>query len=638
MEAHRHGSGLQNNPARDQNVNYGRDQNIEVVNIGGDLVKNVDMTVSKRHERLWDVVGGVGASHNAEQQSERGECLEGTRVVVLRNIHEWRTAKKKSLPLCWLCGTAGAGKTAIALTVAKACEEEGLVASFFFFRSDPKRNNPSALMPAIAHGLVTNVPSAKTLINRRISDDPRILEASLEEQFRELVLKPSLEGRWWKRRLTKVAPGLKGPDLVIIDGLDECGNEQTQRRILAIILSSYHQSPRCPLRFLITSRPEAWIQEAFNARDLSCVTNRVVLDESFMPNEDIERYYLHEFQVIRADPKYSRVQFPTPWPSPEDLACLVQKASSQFVYAATTVRSIKSSHPIAQLRQILDYTPGNGVSESSSFNSTLDELYHMILFLILDYKRLLSILAAILILPPHATPSPDFIELLLVLPPGEVDLTLRSMHSVLEIRDGDTPIRIYHTSFTDFLSDPLRAKQFYIDCATHRDALAQPWLQVLTRLIQETPDFILDADPFDLAPDFQRLLKAWAQFCCADNQPTIEVIKEREDFLQSFLSFFPDQQKLLTILASIILLPAESEQSYILHVLGPGPSVSSMMKSLEASHLARWHDSRLELEPFFHDLLCNSSQQYYIDLPKYQDPLARQWIQALVPKNLPVSR
>ncbi|KAJ8075906.1 hypothetical protein PM082_021538 [Marasmius tenuissimus] len=638
MQNRNHGSGLQNNyNAKNQNINHGRDQIGEVINVGRDFVRSFNVTVSNPHRSLWDAVGGIGASHTAEQQFERGNCLEGTRVVVLGNIHEWRTAKKKSLPICWLCGTAGVGKTAIAMSIAKAYEKEGLVASFFFFRSDPKRNNPSALVPTIAHGLVVNMPFAGTQINQRISDDPKILEATLEDQFRELVLKPSLEGRWWKRPLAKVVPRLKDPDLVIIDGLDECGDEKTQQRILAIILSSYRQSPRSPLQFLICSRPEAWIQEAFNARDLSCITERVVLDDSFMPDKDIERYYLHEFQAICTDPKYSCVQFPTPWPSKEDLVGLVQKASGQFAYAATAVRSIKSSHPITQLHRILDYTPGDGLSGSSYFNSTLDELYHMTLSLSTSpRKRLLSIVAAILILPPYAPPSPNFIEMLHELPPGEVDLTLRSMHSVLAIRDGDTPIGVYHTSFTDFLYDPLRSKQFYIDQTAWHGIFARPWMQLLTRQYQGSLNIVPDTNSFNLAPNFQRLLKVWVHFCLADNQPPAAVMEERSDFLQSFLSTFPEQQNLIVILATIILLPTESGQSEILHALGLDPSTSLMVKSLRACQLATLHKRGIMLRPFFVDFLSNPLQHYYIDRQKYRDYLARLWIQALV-LNQPAS-
>ncbi|KAF9261339.1 hypothetical protein L218DRAFT_842724, partial [Marasmius fiardii PR-910] len=66
---------------------------------------------------LWDAIAGVGASHNSGLQFDRGRCLPGTREEVRRVIHEWR--KSDSPPVCWLSGSAGVGKSAIALSVAK---------------------------------------------------------------------------------------------------------------------------------------------------------------------------------------------------------------------------------------------------------------------------------------------------------------------------------------------------------------------------------------------------------------------------------------------------------------------------------------------------------------------------------------
>ncbi|KAK1234062.1 hypothetical protein PQX77_002741, partial [Marasmius sp. AFHP31] len=188
--------GTQNNyNATDQNINYGRDQAVggNVVNIGRDFVKQFTTTVSNPYKSLWDALAGIGASHNAEQQFSRGDCLEGTREEALRIIREWMAAKGHHFPICWLSGAAGVGKSAIAMTVAKACEEEDLVTSFFFFRSDPKRNNPGALILSIAHGLVSTVSFMKRPIQQKISKDPKILEAKLEDQFRELILKPTLK-------------------------------------------------------------------------------------------------------------------------------------------------------------------------------------------------------------------------------------------------------------------------------------------------------------------------------------------------------------------------------------------------------------------------------------------------------------
>ncbi|KAK1226015.1 hypothetical protein PQX77_011014 [Marasmius sp. AFHP31] len=559
------------------------------------------------HKTLWDSVAGVGATHTAEQQYERGECLEGTREEVLRIILEWIALKNLSLPICWLSGPAGVGKSAIAMTVAKSCEGQGLTASFFFFRSDPKRNNPSALILTVAHGLVVNMQFTKNLINQRISNDPSILEAKLEDQFRELVLKPSLRGRWWRRALAKISPGFKDPDLVIIDGLDEC---------------------------------EAWIREAFKARDLSRITEPVVLDDKFMPDKDIKRYYLHAFQLVRTDPKYARVQFPDPWPSPEDLERLVEKSSGQFVYAATTARFINLAYPITQLRIVLDYTPENSSSEASF--STIDGLYHVILSLTpSNHVQLFSILASILILPPHLTPSPEIIELLLGLAAGEVDLALRFMHSVLNIGAGNEAITAYHTSFTDFLCDPSRSGQFHVDRAHFHDVLACQWLRTLVHQVKVNPNLVLEPNLTRRTSNVFHLLETWDSFCFTDKQPTEELLIEGDNLLWSILSTFPEREELFTILASIVMLPIhalDSSQSQAIRdlILGSGTRLirSRVMESLEACQLIR-SAPQLELAPFFIRFLSDPLQEYHVDLQRYRDPLARRWVQTLVSINQP---
>ncbi|KAK1221424.1 hypothetical protein PQX77_015762 [Marasmius sp. AFHP31] len=624
------GSGYQhnNNAQGTQNIHYG-DQ-------GVNFVKHFNTTMPNPHKTLWDAVFGIGASHTAEQQFERGQCLEGTREEVLRVILEWIASKKRSLPICWLSGTAGVGKSAIAMTVAKYCEGKELVASFFFFRSDPKRNNPSALMVTISHGLVVNMPiGARTHINQRISDDPTILEARMEDQFRELVLKPSLRRIWWRRVLARLSSGFKNPDLIIIDGLDECGDEPTQQRILSTILSSYQYSPRSPLRFLICSRPEAWIQEAFKTEDLNQITERVVLDDTFMPDNDIERYYLHEFRLICVDPKHARVQFPTPWPSVDNLKRLVHKSSGQFVYAVTAVRFIKLAHPITHLGIILDYTPENSSSRSSF--SKLDGLYHTILSLSRDHEQLLSVLAAVLILPAHAPPSPDFIELLFGLPAGEVDISLRPLHSVLNIRGGDEAITVYHTSFIDFLYDSSRSRELHIDPAAYHHTLALQWFKVVTHILETTPKIVLNPDAAGLTPTIRQLLGGWVSFFFADKQSTVDL---RVELLRRIFSLFPERQSLLAALAAVVLCPPNAPNLKQLlalneHILrSERVHVFSVMKLLETCRLVG-SSNKIELEPFFLAFLCDPSSEYHIDLPKQHHIHARRWIQALVPSNQP---
>ncbi|KAK1224219.1 hypothetical protein PQX77_012876 [Marasmius sp. AFHP31] len=468
------------------NLNYGRDQNVHTGtgdlhvnnnNVGRDLVQNFTTMAFSPYEALRRTVAAAGASHTSEQQYTRGSCLKGTREAALRDIHTWRTSDDPSLPICWLLGKAGVGKSAIAMTIAKACEEDGLVASFFFYRSDPKRDNPSALIPTIALGLMTKFPSLRTFIDKRIRQDSMILEANLEDQFRELVFKPSL--RMERSGLEKGKLVQKVPNLVIIDGLDECGDEDTQLRILSVIASSYRQFPSAwsPLKFLVCSRPEAWIREAFDEVDLSQVTKRIALTHTYQTDRDIERYFEHEFEIIRTSPKYSQHRFPSPWPSQRDLQRLVHKSSSQFVYAVTAVKIVKTpySNPLDQLRAVLEYIPGNP-SSTSPFPE-LDRLYYYILSINPNREKLLLVLAAVFIIGEDGS-SPEFIEFLLELASGDVCMTLRAMHSVLDIHEDR--ITVSHTSLRDYLFDHTRSGIFFIDREAQTDHLVWRGLQALS--------------------------------------------------------------------------------------------------------------------------------------------------------------
>ncbi|KAG7085439.1 hypothetical protein E1B28_003000 [Marasmius oreades] len=56
---------------------------------------------------LWEVIADVGASHDSEQQVDRGRCLPGTRKAVLELIRQWRVSGCRGMPVFWLSGAAG---------------------------------------------------------------------------------------------------------------------------------------------------------------------------------------------------------------------------------------------------------------------------------------------------------------------------------------------------------------------------------------------------------------------------------------------------------------------------------------------------------------------------------------------------
>ena len=127
--------------------------------------------------------------------------------------------------MMWLYGAAGAGKTAIAGTTAEKFYDDGtLLASFFFSRADPTRNHAGLLVATIAYQVAVKIPTAKDVIVATIEDDPLIFSKSLEVQFAQLIFEPL------QSSFLSVPPNLRPTCLIILDGLDECGDPEEDRK------------------------------------------------------------------------------------------------------------------------------------------------------------------------------------------------------------------------------------------------------------------------------------------------------------------------------------------------------------------------------------------------------------------------
>ena len=147
------------------------------------------------------------------------------------------------MKLLWLHGPAGAGKSAIAQTMAEACAERGQLAASFFSRSSPDRNTRKHLFPTINFQILLSSPHKRQKFQELLWDDPGIAYRAsgpidlLVSLFRD---QPGT--------LPDVPETIPSPFLVIIDGLDECQGNNGQ----SVILSHIHDlvdKYRLPLRF-----------------------------------------------------------------------------------------------------------------------------------------------------------------------------------------------------------------------------------------------------------------------------------------------------------------------------------------------------------------------------------------------------
>ncbi|KAJ7290499.1 hypothetical protein C8J57DRAFT_1275992 [Mycena rebaudengoi] len=361
------------------------------LNVGGNI-NHVHRSAEGGIHILHHAVA-LQAMHDSADNLPQPRCHPETREEMLEKLWKWSTKSEWSdrrsepqivqgLPVLWLHGPAGAGKSALMRTLAERLEQAGrLGGSFFFKRGHATRGNAEMLFATLAYQLALNMTHLKTPISKIVEDSPYLVAKSLNIQLQKLVVEPC-----------RYLDSSQVPT-IIIDGLDECGNAHVQENVLRAIGSAIREhSP--PVRFLIASRPEPHIWEMFQG-------------SNFRPTERLEH-----------------------------------------------------------LRQ---YSP------SGSPFGALDQLYMQILSTAPDRSRLLQILRAMAFFRFRITPSG--IEELLELNPGDVQLTLRSLHSVLVIpkpkADTWRDIRVHHASFEDFLNDPQRAGEFYVGGLQHRVDLSR---------------------------------------------------------------------------------------------------------------------------------------------------------------------
>jgi hypothetical protein len=391
-------------------------------------------------------------------------------VAVLTKIMKWiKWEGDLEAFIMWVYGPAGAGKSAIAQTIAEMCEEEMLLlASFFFSRNDPSRNTVKPLIATIAYQIILNFPDVRDSILEAITRDPLIFSKALAVQFKFLIvapLRPLVDAGFFRERTSR--------RLVIIDGLDECSDPKVQQNIVEVLANSQREH-QLPLIFLFGSRPEQHLSLVFSTRVLPDMTTRIALDESYLPDEDIRLFLTDKFQEIKSAHRLS-AYIPPEWPLPDVLDQLVRKSSGQFIYASTVIHYTSSIRhkPTDRLDIILGIRP----PQRDLPFAELDALYSHILTGVEEIEPVLEILSLLLLGGPYSWRLP-MIENFLSLQTGDIELYLGDLSSLMSIGP-DQEVHILHASLTDFFMDPTRSKELWINPPTRHTAFACQCLQSL---------------------------------------------------------------------------------------------------------------------------------------------------------------
>ena len=441
-----------------------------------------------------------GAEH---RHGERRSCLKGTREVVLNAIELWARDPTKS-PVYWLNGLAGTGKSTIAKTIAERLFSDGqLGASFFCSRDFEDRRNIQLIFPTLAAQLARKYIEFRKILVPLIQRDPEIAHESLHNQMTKLIVQPLNESDI--------------STVIVIDALDECEDEEPASAILSVLGKLVSGIPK--VKFFLTGRPDPRINEGFRLPLLAKVTDVFVLHrvEPDQVDSDIRLFFRTSFLELA-----SRRGKLDNWPAEEQLDHLCRRAAGLFVYAATTIKFVDNNKkdPRKQLDLLLQ-----SQKIGSREGKTLDTLYASILREAFgddgpeDDARTRSVIGAVILAVNPLSPSA--IATLLGYDTEDVPLLLSSISSLLIIQeDASYPVRPFHKSFPDFVTDPDRCtnKRFFISPPDHHLQLLICCLDLMNRTLAKNmcklPDGVANLDVSDLKERVGEFIDPALQYAC----------------------------------------------------------------------------------------------------------------------------
>ena len=414
-------------------------------------------------------------------------------------------------PVYWLNGLAGTGKTTIAQTIAeRLTADRKLGASFFCSRNFEDWSNLKLIFPTLAVQLARRYTEFRSTFVPSVQSDPGIAHESLYNQMRKLIVRPLKES------------GIS--TVIVIDALDECKDEEPASAILSVLGQFVSQIPR--VKFFLTGRPEPRIREGFRLPLLAKATDVFVLHdvERSLVDSDIRWFLKRSFLEIAG-----RRSGLVGWPTKEQVDSLCERAAGLFVYAAATIKFVdnQSNNPRRRL-DILLQSPGDSAREGKAKvkGTTLDALYTSILQQAFDDddpeddSRVRSVLGAVVL---AANPlSPSTIAALLELDTDDVFPVLSSVHSLLILQDSDPdhPVRSFHKSFPDFVTDPNRcaSHRFRISSPDHHSQLLTCCLGLMNRMLEKNicklPDGVANSDVDDLKERTDEYIDSALRYAC----------------------------------------------------------------------------------------------------------------------------
>jgi hypothetical protein len=397
-------------------------------------------------------------------------CLAGTRQQLLADLFAWFDDVDPSRErVFWLNGLAGTGKTTVARTIAAHVHKQGrLAAAFFFSRNIAVTRSPSAILPTIAYQLADYQRPFRSAVCTAVNANRDVRDRGIATQAD--VLFSNLRG--------VTVPDT--PLLIVLDALDECYLENGCEGgdAVPLLLAQFASVPS--VKILITSRVEDTLKHMFDGMRNLALHNI----EADIIQSDILHYLKHTLS------EHARVRkMPLPFPTDDGLRELVTRSGKLFIYAATVVKWVSDSKadPRLRLQQVLD----QDVDETVFQHKPLDGMYLQIIAEaaqtsgnpLLHERALANILSTVVLLQ-EPMDAPALASLA-----GETKRAgaILPLLSAVLLVDDTAPVRLFHPSFPDFITDDGRCsdKRFLVRHAEGHLRLAIRCLEIMNAGLRE---------------------------------------------------------------------------------------------------------------------------------------------------------
>ncbi|KAB5588094.1 Vegetative incompatibility protein HET-E-1 [Ceratobasidium theobromae] len=450
--------------------------------------------------RLGDLAPAKLANYNSKLSTSinRRTCTEDTRKGILADLNTW-SDNTNGEKVYWMDGMAGTGKTTIACTFASQLELRGqLAASFFCARTSPECRDADRIVPTIAYQLARRSTAFKSALCQALDNDPDIGSQNIFTQFQRLLKEP----------LEEVKDKMGNNLVVVIDALDECTDPQIVGQILDVL---FRFVVNLPVKFFVTSRPEAIIREKMISSENSLRSILHLHDiEQSLVQQDIELYLQEELKSIS--------------PSPDNVKRLATLAGKLFIYAATAVRYImmKSRGAVPRDRLAIMLAVD---SKSKEKHAQIDSLYTTILRAVLaaggvepeERERMERVIWTAV-----CAREPISVETMATLIESDEHQTLAALEpfrSVLHVSEHTGLVSTLHASFPDYILSRNRSGEFFCDVRTHSQLLGRQCLEIMKgqlrfNICNLPSSFLLDSDVPDLGARIERNISPSLSYTC----------------------------------------------------------------------------------------------------------------------------